>query len=108
MVSVLASRAVDRGFESRSGQTTDYKICRFSTRHAALRRKGQGRFKNIIGPRSKQCTGTLTMQPSTEIKMELVDKIKYTGYIYCIGIFLKNQCLDIKKTCCTYNMHRLA
>ena len=26
MVSVLASRAVDRGFESRSGQTKDYAI----------------------------------------------------------------------------------
>ena len=34
---VLASSAVDRGFERRSGQTKDYKIgiCCFSTRHAA-------------------------------------------------------------------------
>ena len=41
MVSVLASCAVDRGFESRLGQTKDYKICIccFSTKHAALRRK---------------------------------------------------------------------
>ena len=44
MVSVLASSAVDhRGFEPRSGQTKDYKIgiCRFSTNHAALRRKSK-------------------------------------------------------------------
>ena len=43
MVSVLASSAVDRGFESRSGQTIDYKsgICCFSTKHAALRRKSK-------------------------------------------------------------------
>jgi len=41
MVSVLASSAVDRGFEPRSGQTEDYKIgiCCFSDKHAALRRK---------------------------------------------------------------------
>jgi hypothetical protein len=41
MVSVLASIAVYRGFEPRSGQTKDYKIgiCCFSAKHAALRRK---------------------------------------------------------------------
>ena len=38
---VLASSAVDRGFELRSGQTKDYKIgiCCFSAKHAALKRK---------------------------------------------------------------------
>jgi hypothetical protein len=43
MVSVLASSAVDRGFEPRSGQTKDYKIgiCRFSAKYAALRRKNK-------------------------------------------------------------------
>ena len=41
MVSVLASSAVDRGFEPRSDQTKDYTIgiCCFSAKHAALRRK---------------------------------------------------------------------
>ena len=41
MVSVLASSAVDRRFEPRSGQTKDYNIviCCFSTKHAALRSK---------------------------------------------------------------------
>ena len=40
MVSVLASNAVDRGFEPQSGQTKDYEIgsCWFSTKNAALRR----------------------------------------------------------------------
>ena len=40
MVSVMASNAVDRGFEARSGQTKDYTMgigC-FSAKHAALRR----------------------------------------------------------------------
>ena len=43
MVSVLASSAVDRGFEPRSGQTKDYTIgiCCFSANHAALRRKSK-------------------------------------------------------------------
>ena len=43
MVSVLASSAVDRGLESRSGQTKNYKIgiCCFSAKHAALRRKSK-------------------------------------------------------------------
>jgi hypothetical protein len=43
MVSVLASSAIDRGFEPRLGQTKDYKIgiCCFSTKHAALRRKSK-------------------------------------------------------------------
>ena len=43
IVSVLASSAVDCGFEPRSGQTKDYKIgifC-FSAKHAALRRKSK-------------------------------------------------------------------
>jgi hypothetical protein len=42
MVSVLASSAVDRGFE----QTKDCKIgiCCFSAKHAALRRKGKDWF----------------------------------------------------------------
>jgi hypothetical protein len=41
MVCVVASSAVDRGFEPRSGQTKDYEIdiCCFSAIHAALRRK---------------------------------------------------------------------
>ena len=47
MVSVLASSAVDRGFEPRSGQTKDYEsgICCFSAKHAALRRKSKDRIR---------------------------------------------------------------
>ena len=43
MVNALASSAVDRGFEPRSGQTKDYTIgiCCFSAKHAALRRKSK-------------------------------------------------------------------
>ena len=40
MVSVLASSAVDRGLDPRSGQTKDYKIgiCCFSAKHVSLGR----------------------------------------------------------------------
>ena len=43
MVSMLALIVVYRGFESRSGQTKDYKIgiCCFSAKQAALRRKSK-------------------------------------------------------------------
>ena len=46
MVSLLASSAVDHGFEPRSGQTKDYEIdiCCFSTKHAELRRKSKDRL----------------------------------------------------------------
>jgi predicted oxidoreductase len=39
MISVLASSAVDRGFESLSSQTKDYEIgmCLFFVKHTALR-----------------------------------------------------------------------
>jgi hypothetical protein len=40
---VFASRAVDRGFKPRSGQTKDYKIgiCCFFANHTASRRKSK-------------------------------------------------------------------
>ena len=43
MVSVVTSSAVDRGFEPRSGQSTEYKIgiCCFSAKHAALMSKNK-------------------------------------------------------------------
>jgi hypothetical protein len=43
MVSMLASSAVDLGFEPFSGQTKDYNIgnCCFSAKHAALRSKSK-------------------------------------------------------------------
>jgi hypothetical protein len=41
MISMLVSSVVDRGFEPRSGQTKDYKICIwcFSAKYTALWRK---------------------------------------------------------------------
>ena len=43
IVNVLASSAVDHGFEPQSGQTNDYKIVMscFSAKHASLRRNSK-------------------------------------------------------------------
>ena len=45
MISVLASSAVDGGFEPRPGQTKNFKIgiCWFSAKNAALKRKSKDR-----------------------------------------------------------------
>jgi hypothetical protein len=57
MVSVLTSSEVDRGFESRSDQTKDYKIgiCCFSAKHAALRRKNKDGLARIVCPSGATC-----------------------------------------------------
>ena len=57
MVSVLASRAVDRGFETRSVQTKDYEmdICCFSAKHAVLRRKTGWVAIGIMCPSGATC-----------------------------------------------------
>ena len=67
MVSVLASRVVDREFESRSGQTKDCKIgiCCFSAKHAASRRKSKdwsARNQNNVSEWSDMSTRGLLFQ----------------------------------------------
>jgi hypothetical protein len=49
MVSVLASSAVNRGFEPRSGQSkgNNIGICYFSVKHAGLRSKSKHRLLGI-------------------------------------------------------------
>ena len=67
MVSVLASSAVDRGFDPRSGKTKDYLIgiCCFSAKHAALRRKSKdwlARNQYNVSEWSDMSTRTLLFQ----------------------------------------------
>ena len=49
MGSVLASNAVDHGFEPRSGQTKDYEIgiCCFSAKNAVLRERAKNGWLGI-------------------------------------------------------------
>ena len=67
MVSVLASSALDRGFEPRSGQTKDFKIgmCCFSANHAALKRRSKdwlARNQNNVSEWSDMSTCGLLFQ----------------------------------------------
>ena len=73
---VLASSAVDRGFEPQSGQTKDYKIdiCCFSAKHAALRKKSKdwlARNQNNVSEWSDISTRGLLFQWASTIKIQL-------------------------------------
>ena len=76
MVSMLASSAVDRGFEPRSGQTKDFSsgICCFSAKHAALRRENEdwlARNQNNVSEWSDMSTSGLLFQWASTIKLQL-------------------------------------
>jgi hypothetical protein len=76
MVSVLASSAVDRGSEPRSGQTKDYKIgiCCSSTKHATLRRKSKdwlARNQNNMSEWSDISIRGLLFQWASTIQIQL-------------------------------------
>jgi hypothetical protein len=76
MVSVLASTAVDRGFEPWSGQTKNNKIdmCCFSANHAALRRKSKDWLaQNLdnVSEWSDMSTRGLLFQWAGTIKIQL-------------------------------------
>ena len=74
MVSVLASSVVDRGFELRSGQTKDYKICCFSAKHASLSRKSKdwlAWIHNNVSEWSDMSSRGLLFQLACTIKIQL-------------------------------------
>jgi hypothetical protein len=75
MFSELASSAVDRGFQSRLGQTKEYNIgicC--SAKHVALRRKSKDWFARNQDNESKWCDMSihrLLIQRVSTIKIKL-------------------------------------
>jgi len=76
MVSMLASSAVDRGFERRSGQTKDYEIgiCCFSDKQAELRRKCKSwlaRNQDNVSEWIDMSTSRLLFQWASTIKIQL-------------------------------------
>jgi hypothetical protein len=76
MVSMLSFRAVDRGFEPRSGQTKDYEIsiCCFSAKHAALRRKSKdwlARDQDDVSECGDMSLRRLLFQCASTIKIQL-------------------------------------
>ena len=76
MVSMLASSAVDRGFEPWSSQTKDCKIgiCCFSVKHAALRSKNKDlldRNQNNVSEWSDMSIRGLLFQWASTIKIPI-------------------------------------
>ena len=61
----LVSSTVDRGFELRSGKTTDYKIgtCCFSAKHAPIRRKSKDCLARNQDKNPTQCVGLVQSEP---------------------------------------------
>ena len=76
MVNVLASSAVDRGFERRSGQTTDCNIgiCCNSAKHTALRSKSKdwlAQNQNNVSEWSDMSIGGLLFQRASTITIQI-------------------------------------
>ena len=74
--SVLASRAVNRGFETRSGQTKDYEIdmCCVFAKYAALRSKSKDwldRNQNNVSKWNNMATRGLLVQWASSIQIQL-------------------------------------
>ena len=103
MVSVLASRAVDRGFEPRSGQTKDYEIgiCCFYAMHAALRRKSKdwlARNQNNVLDWSDMSTHELLFQLASTITIQF-GMLVYTANLIIFLLKLTSSRHDIAEKC---------
>jgi hypothetical protein len=84
---VLSSNAVDRGFEPRSGQTKDYKICCFSGKHTTLRRKSKdwlARNQDNVSEWGDMSIRRLLFQWTSTIKIQLSSsqELLYSGTYY--------------------------
>ena len=93
MIIVLASNAVDRGFEPRSSQTKDYKIgiCCFSAKYAALRRTSRdwlARNHNNVSEWSDMYTRGLLFQWTSTIKMQLSVLVLYKADVTIIAMII--------------------
>jgi hypothetical protein len=91
MVSLLASSAVDRGFEPRSGQSKDYAIaiCCLSAKHAALRRKSKdwlARNQDNVSEWVDMFTGGLLFQWTSTMKIQLSVFVYYKADLIIISL----------------------
>ena len=91
MVSVLASSAVDRGFDLWSGQTKDYKIniCCFSAKHATLGRRSKDWLawnQNNVSEWSDISTRGLLFQWASTVKIQLSMLVWYKADLIIISL----------------------
>ena len=87
MVSVLTSRAVDHGFELRSGQIKDYNIgnCCFSAKQTPLRVKSKdwlAQYQNNVAVRRDMPIRGLFLQCASTIKIQLRQQSLTHSYCY--------------------------
>ena len=91
MASVLASSAIDLGFEPRSAQIKDYKIgiCCFSAKHVALKRKSKdwlARNQNNVSEWKDMSTRGLLFQWASTLKIELSVLVKNKADLIIISM----------------------
>ena len=91
MVSMLASSAVDRGFDPWSDKTNDDKIsiCCFSAKHAALRRNNKdwlARNQNSVSEWNDMSTRRLLLQWASTIQIQLSVLVKYKADLIIISL----------------------
>ena len=91
MVSVLASRVVDRGFEYQSGLTKNYTIgiCCFSAKYAALRSKSKdwlARNQNNVSGWSDMSNRGLLFRWASTIQIQLSVLVYYKADLIIISL----------------------
>ena len=89
MVSLPPLNAVDCGFEPWSGLTKEYKICCFSAKHAALRRKnkdGVARNRDNVSEWGNMSIRWLLFQWASTIKIQLSMLVKYKADLIIISM----------------------
>jgi hypothetical protein len=91
MIRMLASSAVDREFEHRSGQSKDYKIgiCCFSAKHTAFRRKSKDWLapnQNNVSELTDMSTRGLLFQWASTIKIQLSVLVQYKADLIIISL----------------------
>jgi hypothetical protein len=87
MVSMLASCAVNCGFEPQSGQTKDYwiGICCFSAKHTAIRSMSKdwlARNQNNVSEWSDMSTHRLLSQWTSTMKIQQSDGLVQSGHYH--------------------------
>ena len=91
MVSLLASSVVDRGFETLSRQTKDYKIgiCCFSTKHTAVKTKSKdwfSQYQDNVSEWGDMFIRELSFQWASTIKIQLSVLVQYKADLIIISL----------------------
>jgi hypothetical protein len=106
MASVLASSAVDHGFELWLAQTKDYEIgiCCFSAKHPALRRKNKywlARNRDNVSECGDMSIGGLLFQWASTIKIQI-------SMLYKVNLIIVSMKINLISPWYTWKIAELA